>query len=213
MNPIGNTPRRCCEYPDEFDAPPQPGEVCALRPAHDSLSSHLGQAIAGARPSEEELGVENFIPQDAGGVGGMSVEGHDVPKDRLNPDPFNPDPWTGEPRNSKTDDNSWAFEPEVFQLIHSVFPGWQTNHGQAVQAARWVDVVYLHFRQGLSTGAAAEVMDVTEQTVHSIVRNMRRVNRGQTAKGDERGRGRGWRKGLGRGATVSRDSERVEVTE
>ena len=93
----------------------------------------------------------------------------------------------------------WAYSDEkVKAVLLAAFPRFEEGSAhlpQRLSAQRWMKVIYLYFRQGLRARHVAEEIGSTESAVRTMVRNIKRVHRGQTANhAKPRGRGRDWRR-------------------
>lgn len=83
---------------------------------------------------------------------------------------------------------AWALDNEqVKRILLRSFPklNEKTDAGirQCVKAARWIRVIQLYFRVGWTEAKVAAEMNLSQQTVHGIIRSIRRVRVGTSADG------------------------------
>lgn len=76
----------------------------------------------------------------------------------------------------------WALDDKkVREVVLRSFPKYGTNARQRKGAARWIRVIHLYFRMGMTRGQVAEEMGVTPVVVKSIVQAIRSVAAGRRA--------------------------------
>lgn len=103
-------------------------------------------------------------------------------------------------RKPRSDDKKsvpdWALsDKEVQRVVLTSFPKYATNGRQRKSAARWIRVIHLFFRMGMTRGQVVEEMKVSYFTVDSTIRAVRRVAQGLRANGEGK---RGITKTMGR---------------
>src|SRR5208282_1960773 len=73
----------------------------------------------------------------------------------------------------------WAKDDKSVQaLLKRVFPKCASDPEQRKRAGRWIRIIHLHYRSGLSYGDTAAEMGVTVATVRSALQHMRRAVKG-----------------------------------
>lgn len=83
------------------------------------------------------------------------------------------------PRRKNSD---WAkSDTRVQKLLLTVFPKLNTNLLQRERAGRWLRVIHLYFRQGMSYGEVAAEMELSKERVKGIIRSVFRALRGCAA--------------------------------
>lgn len=92
-------------------------------------------------------------------------------------------------KKPRTDDKKcvpeWALnDKEVQRIVLTSFPKYATDGRQRKSAARWIRVIHLFFRMGMTRGQVAEEMKVSYETVNSTIRAVRRVALGFRANGE-----------------------------
>jgi hypothetical protein len=81
---------------------------------------------------------------------------------------------------------AWATSDEAIQkILLSAFPKHWTNARQMQRAGRWVRIIHLYFRLGMSSGYIAEETGLKRKNVENMIASIRRVARGLRA--DNRG--------------------------
>ena len=78
----------------------------------------------------------------------------------------------------------WAADDRIVQyLLLSVFRKLTTDQKQRERAGRWMRVIQLYFRSGLSYGDVAAEMNLPKRTVEYLVRSIHRTRIGRRADG------------------------------
>lgn len=92
------------------------------------------------------------------------------------------------PRRKKAD---WArSDAAVQKLLLTAFPKLHTNPVQRARAGRWLLVIYLYFRQGMSYSEVAGEIGVTKKQVSDIIRRIFKTLDGYPANGGRKPRKR-----------------------
>lgn len=90
------------------------------------------------------------------------------------------------PRRKKA---KWAYNDEAVQkLLLRVFPKLSMNRLQRERAGRWVRVIQLFYRSGMTRGAIAEEMKLGLNTVHQLLNHIRRAAAGYPCSGSKKRR-------------------------
>jgi hypothetical protein len=89
-------------------------------------------------------------------------------------------------------------DKRVQAILLRSFPKMETNQKQRDAAGKWVRVLHLYYRMGLTFGQVAAEMGITRDTVSDIVQCLTRASKGLRADGSKRklGRKRGRPSGL-----------------
>ena len=86
-------------------------------------------------------------------------------------------------------DATWAKDDEAVQkILRSVFPKVDTDMSQRERAGKWVRVIHLYFRSGMSFGDTAEEMGAKPKFVRNVLQKINYVRKGLNAKGKQRSR-------------------------
>lgn len=90
--------------------------------------------------------------------------------------------------DSKKGNPAWAKnDAELRNILLKAFPKLHTDQKQRKAAARWLRVVSLFYRTGLTRGEVAEELGLKVDIVKQILIRVRRAANGKTAKGTPRG--------------------------
>jgi hypothetical protein len=82
---------------------------------------------------------------------------------------------------------SWAASEEGIQrVLLAAFPNLKTNYAQRDQAARWAWAIQLYFKAYKSCQETAAEMGEKPSTIHALIRRIKRVAAGKTARGRKR---------------------------
>lgn len=74
----------------------------------------------------------------------------------------------------------WSQDDDVVrELLLRVFPKLESNEKQRVRAGRWMRIIHLFYRAGLSYGDVAEEMKSSLSTVRSALQHIRRAAKGR----------------------------------
>lgn len=80
----------------------------------------------------------------------------------------------------------WALElksSKLQDLLLTVFPRLKEDPGQRKRAGRWALVIYMYFQGGYTYSETAESLGEKPETIHTLVRSIRRVVQGNRADG------------------------------
>jgi hypothetical protein len=78
----------------------------------------------------------------------------------------------------------WALDDGFVQaLLLKAFPKLRTDEKQRERAGRWVRVINLYFKSGMSFGQAAEEMGLPKRKVEGVIRSVHRAVSGRRADG------------------------------
>ena len=88
----------------------------------------------------------------------------------------------------------WVLDDKkVREIILRSFPKFSTDARQRKGAARWIRVIHLYFRMGMTRGQVAAELSVSPIVIKGIVQGLLQVGRGETVhhkNGHKRPRGR-----------------------
>jgi hypothetical protein len=74
-------------------------------------------------------------------------------------------------------------EQQIQIILQRAFPKLKTDLKQRKKAGRWARVIQLYFRSQKSYRETAEEMGEDRDTIHTLIRNIRRVASGKRANG------------------------------
>ena len=81
----------------------------------------------------------------------------------------------------------WALDDtKVREIVLRSFPRYATNGRHRKGAARWIRVIHLYFRMGMTRGQVAEEMSLGTGVIRNILLHIRRVVAGMQANGKKR---------------------------
>jgi hypothetical protein len=86
-------------------------------------------------------------------------------------------------KKPRTDDKKsvpdWALnDKEVQKIVLTSFPKYATNGRQRKSAARWIRVIHLYFRMGMTRGQVASEMNLKPIVIKGIIEGIRRLAAG-----------------------------------
>lgn len=100
----------------------------------------------------------------------------------------------GKAKTCKRQTPSWVNNnAKVAAILLSAFSKLKNIQTQRARAARWANVIHYYFRLHYTETQVSEELELSLQTVHSLIRNIKRVASGYRAngsglKGGKRGR-------------------------
>src|ERR1700735_4919426 len=79
-------------------------------------------------------------------------------------------------------DSALYYGYKTNQLLQRVFPKWRDDRRQLEQRRRWQTAIHLYFIKRTSTACVAEKLGITPGAALSLIRNIRRAQRGCAAR-------------------------------
>jgi hypothetical protein len=70
-------------------------------------------------------------------------------------------------------------DKKVREVVLRSFPDYTTNSRHRRGAARWIRIIHLYFRMGMTRGQVASEMNLSSEAVHDAIKGIRRVASGR----------------------------------
>jgi hypothetical protein len=89
-----------------------------------------------------------------------------------------------EPRTRRKKIPEWSkSDDEIRKILLRSFPKLQTNHRQRSSAAKWLRIIHLYYRAGMTRGQVAHELGMKDNTLKFTLIRIKRVAKGQWTNG------------------------------